>query len=80
MSDTTLAAEAPALIERRGHVMIITLNRPQARNAVNAEMCIRVGDALEDAEQDPDVRVVVLTGLKRQGLLRGSRPQSPRPR
>ncbi|MDJ0489923.1 crotonase/enoyl-CoA hydratase family protein [Rhodococcus qingshengii] len=72
MSDTTLAAEAPALIERRGHVMIITLNRPQARNAVNAEMCIRVGDALEDAEQDPDVRVVVLTGAGDKAFCAGA--------
>jgi len=60
---TTLGElEPPALIEVRDHVMVITLNRPDARNAVNAEMCIVVGDALTRAEEDPDVRVVVLTG------------------
>lgn len=52
----------PALIEVRDHIMVITLNRPEARNAVNAEMCLVVGDALTRADQDPDVRVVVLTG------------------
>jgi crotonobetainyl-CoA hydratase len=42
--------------------MVITLNRPDARNAVNEEMCLLVGDALSRAEEDPEVRVVVLTG------------------
>ncbi|WP_216693496.1 crotonase/enoyl-CoA hydratase family protein [Dietzia psychralcaliphila] len=72
MSDTTTATAAPALIERRGNVMLITLNRPQARNAVNAEMCIRVGDALEEAEHDPDVRVVVLTGAGDRAFCAGA--------
>lgn len=57
----TIAAPA-ALTEVRDGVMVITLNRPEARNAVNEEMCLLVGDALTEAEQDPDVRVVVLTG------------------
>ena len=42
--------------------MIITINRPEARNAVNAAVSIAVGDALAEAQQDPDVRVVVITG------------------
>lgn len=54
--------EEQVLVERRGHVMVITMNRPEARNAINENICIRVGDALEEAELDSDVRVVVLTG------------------
>lgn len=56
-------ADAPAaLTERRGNVLIITLNRPDARNAVNAAVSIAVGDALQAAQDDPEVRAVVLTG------------------
>jgi crotonobetainyl-CoA hydratase len=50
------------LVERRGNVMVITINRPEARNAVNGAVSIGVGDALEEAQHDPDVRAVVITG------------------
>ena len=35
-----------ALVERRGNVLVITINRPEARNAVNGAVSIAVGDAL----------------------------------
>ena len=50
------------LAERRGDVAVITINRPEARNAVNAAVSIGVGDALEDAARDAGVRAVVITG------------------
>lgn len=56
------AAAPGALVERRGNVMVITLNRPEARNAINSAVSIALGDALEQAQQDPDVWVVVVTG------------------
>ncbi|UGT94177.1 crotonase/enoyl-CoA hydratase family protein [Mycobacterium ostraviense] len=43
--------------------MVITINRPEARNAVNGAVSIAVGDALDDAQHDPDVRAVVITGV-----------------
>jgi crotonobetainyl-CoA hydratase len=58
---TDLAAQA-ALTERRGNVLIVTLNRPEARNAVNGAVSTAVGDALQQAQDDPGVRAVVLTG------------------
>lgn len=59
----TERATAPgALTERRGNVLLITLNRPEARNAVNASVSIAVGDALDEAQHDPEVRAVVITG------------------
>lgn len=45
------------LVEQRGHVLLVTLNRPEARNAVDMDMCVAVGDAVERADADPDVRV-----------------------
>lgn len=44
------------------HVATIRLNRPQRKNAFTLEMIATWAGALLDAEQDPDVRVVVLTG------------------
>lgn len=50
------------LTERRGNVLLITLNRPEARNAVNAAVSTGLGDALHEAQHDPEVRAIVVTG------------------
>ncbi|MCC5886744.1 MAG: crotonase/enoyl-CoA hydratase family protein [Gammaproteobacteria bacterium] len=50
------------LVERVENVMVITLNRPDARNAVNLPVQLAVGEALEEADQDPTVAVVIITG------------------
>ncbi|MEQ3549909.1 crotonase/enoyl-CoA hydratase family protein [Pseudonocardia nematodicida] len=57
--------DAPARWERRGHVGVITLNRPRAMNAVNAALAAAAGDALAAAAADDEVRVVVITGAGR---------------
>jgi crotonobetainyl-CoA hydratase len=49
------------LRERRGHVEILTINRPEARNAINRATAIALDEALESCERDDDVWVVVLT-------------------
>lgn len=54
--------EPAAIVERHGNVLVVTLNRPAARNAVDAAVSTALGDALHDAQTDPAVRVVVLTG------------------
>lgn len=56
------AGEDEVLTDIRDHVMLITLNRPEARNSVNLTTYLMLGDALEQAEHDPEVRVVILTG------------------
>jgi len=57
------AAKAPpVLTERRGGVLLITLNRPEVRNAVNAAVAQGVGDALDELDADPELSVGVLTG------------------
>ncbi len=58
-------AESPVLYERRGHVSVITLNRPKALNAVNSALSGAAGGALEKAEADPEVRAIVITGAGR---------------
>jgi crotonobetainyl-CoA hydratase len=61
-----------ALVEHRGNVMVITINRPEARNAVNGAVSIAVGDALEEAQHDPDVRAVVITGAGDKSFCAGA--------
>lgn len=53
---------APVLVGRVDRALVITLNRPEAGNSVNEEVAGAIGDALESAESDPSVRVVVITG------------------
>ena len=51
--------------ETRGAVMLITLNRPQALNALNAQLVGEVCAALDQAAADNNVRAVVLTGSEK---------------
>jgi enoyl-CoA hydratase len=47
--------------DRQGHIEILTINRPEARNAINLATATALSDALDEIEQDDDVWVVVLT-------------------
>lgn len=50
------------LRERHGAVLLLRLNRPHARNALSPALISRLGAAIVEAESDPEVRAVVLTG------------------
>jgi enoyl-CoA hydratase len=50
------------LTERRGRVLLITLNRPDARNAVNSALAQQLAGALEQLDDDEELRIGVLTG------------------
>jgi enoyl-CoA hydratase len=50
------------LTERRDGVLVITLNRPEAKNAVNAALAQGVGDALDELDGDGDLNAGVITG------------------
>ena len=50
------------LYETDERVAIITLNRPERLNALSMELCAEVKSAVERADQDPDVRILVVTG------------------
>jgi crotonobetainyl-CoA hydratase len=66
MTDTTI------LTERRGHILIVTINRPEARNAINAAVHVGIGTALEEAENDHEIRVVVITGAGEKSFCAGA--------
>ncbi len=48
--------------EVKDHIALITLNRPEARNAINPEVSVRLADAFQDVKDDEEVRVAILTG------------------
>ncbi len=48
--------------ELTGHVAVVTLNRPDARNAINPEVAVGLDDAWHRVRDDDEVRVAVLTG------------------
>jgi enoyl-CoA hydratase len=50
------------LVEREGHVVTLTMNRPEVKNALNPEMLCRLADAWDLIDGDADVRVAILTG------------------
>ena len=50
------------LCDRRDGILLLTLNRPDARNAISPQMACLLSDALLKAGRDDHVRVVVLTG------------------
>jgi enoyl-CoA hydratase/carnithine racemase len=50
------------LVERRGAVLVVTMNRPEARNALTAEMMAGMKAAWDQVDDDPDIRACVLTG------------------
>ena len=54
--------EPAVLRERRGRILIITLNRPEQRNAVNAAIAQGVAAALDDLDGDPELSTGILTG------------------
>lgn len=52
------------LIHRHGRVLQLTLNRPQARNALNNVLLTQIAEALEAASVDDSVGVCVISGTR----------------
>jgi enoyl-CoA hydratase/carnithine racemase len=57
--------------ERRGHVEILTINRPEARNAINGEVSQAMSSALDELENDDGCWVVILTGAGEKAFSAG---------
>ena len=53
------------LVEDRGAVRWLTLNRPEAMNSITGQMLQELNDVLKAADDDPSVRVIVITGAGR---------------
>lgn len=70
--DVPIAGDGAVVAQRRGRALIVTINRPEARNAVNLDVMIGVGEALEFAEKDRDTWVVVITGAGDKSFCAGA--------
>ena len=57
------------LRERQGHIEILTINRPEARNAINGAVATAFRDAFDELENDDDAGSWCSTGSGRQGVL-----------
>jgi len=75
----------PVLTEVRGNVLIVTLNRPEAKNAANKALAEGVAAAMDRLDSDNDLRVGIITGaggtfcsgMDLKGFLAGERPHIP---
>ena len=65
------APEQSVLVERRGHLGVLVLNRPRAINALDLEMVHLMQHALDDWATDDSVRTVLVTGAGDRGLCAG---------
>jgi enoyl-CoA hydratase len=59
-------------IERRGAVAVLTLNRPEALNAISTEMLDELEERLDEVEADPGLGAVVLTGAGEKAFCAGA--------
>src|SRR5208282_1797536 len=57
-----MSEQAHAIVERRGHVLTITLNRPEARNALSTEMMEIMSSTWDEVNANADIRVAIITG------------------
>src|ERR1700683_5146262 len=73
------------LVERAGAVQVITINRPEARNALNGAVAAGIRDAADELDADDDLRAGVLTGaggtfsagMDLKAFMRGESPAFP---
>jgi enoyl-CoA hydratase len=64
--------EPAVLFEKADGVATVTLNRPEVRNAINAEVLCRLADAWQDINDDPAVRAVIFTGTGEEAFCAGA--------
>jgi enoyl-CoA hydratase len=60
------------LVEKRGRIAIVTINRPDKLNALNIATRNDILDAFEELERDDEVRVVVITGAGEKAFIAGA--------
>src|SRR6201994_4885027 len=64
------------LFEKRGQAFWITINRPDKRNALNAEVIAGLARGYRNAHEDADVRVIIVTGAGEKAFCAGADLQS----
>jgi enoyl-CoA hydratase len=79
-------SEPAVLYSKEGYVATVVMNRPEVKNALNGEMLVRLADAWQDINDDPQIRAAILTGAgddafcagadldRLVGMMQGKRP------
>ena len=62
MTTTETPPDQHLLTERDGHTLIVTMNRPERRNALSPSMMQKLSEAWDEVNANPDIRVAILTG------------------
>lgn len=62
MSTAEAETKRNVIVDQRGRVAVVTLNRPEARNALNRALLAELQATLDEAAVDPDIGAIVLTG------------------
>ncbi|WP_436698067.1 crotonase/enoyl-CoA hydratase family protein [Nocardioides sp. BYT-33-1] len=81
-TEETVVTETDLLVEERGRVLVLTMNRPDAKNAMSMAMAHQIADALALLDERDDLSVAVITGaggtfcagMDLKGFARGERP------
>ena len=72
---------ALVLFEIRDNIALLTLNNPDKRNMLTLEVCAQIVDYVAQAEQDPDVKALIVTGVGKAfcagGQLKDLTPNQP---
>jgi enoyl-CoA hydratase/carnithine racemase len=69
---TNSAGEPIVLVEQRGHVAVVRMNRPEARNAMNVELAAALTATWERLEADDDIWAYVLSGVGDKAFCAGA--------
>lgn len=82
---SSVATQPPVLTEVVDGVLVVTINRPEARNAINTETALAIGEAMDRLDSDPSLVSGIVTGaggtfcagMDLKAFLAGERPSIP---
>ena len=63
--------EPPILVQRRGRLLALVLNRPRVLNCLNLDLIRRLQRALDDGQRADQVRLIVMSGAGDRGFCAG---------
>ena len=64
-------------VEIDGHVMTVTINRPEMRNALHGDANFELGEVFDAFERDPDLWVAIITGSGDKAFSAGADLRTP---
>jgi enoyl-CoA hydratase/carnithine racemase len=84
-ADNVPEGGSAVLVDLQGPVLVVTLNRPEVRNAINQSVAVQLAEAMDRLDADPEIRAAVLTGagntfsagMDLKAFARGERPVVP---